>query len=173
MSSIPFVLRDHRERLWRRWADSLGDDVVVDYRELMSSPLGERFVRAFVDDLIAWSEAEDYEAPRQLRQACERVATDAARRMTLGFTALDLAMAMQACGGRSSTCSSRPRARRLPSFAETLEQMKAADAFIDQLVAAVLTAAPDGGDRPVAGRPACGGRRDASPRERRLGCRTC
>ncbi len=30
----------------------------------------------------------------------------------------------------------------LPSFAETLEQLKAADAFIDRLVAAVLTAAP-------------------------------
>ena len=62
MKTVPFILRDHRDQLWRRWTESLGEDVPADYRELMSSPLGERFVRAFVDDLMAWSEAEEYEA---------------------------------------------------------------------------------------------------------------
>ena len=143
MSSVPFVLRDHREQLWRRWAESLGDDVAADYRELMSSPLGERFVRAFVDDLIAWSEAEEYEAPGQLRQACERVAADAAYRLSLGFTALDLAMALQALRGAIvDVLLDALVLGELPSFAETLEQLKAADAFIDRLVAAVLAAAP-------------------------------
>jgi hypothetical protein len=150
MNSVPFVLREHRELLWRRWAESLGDDVAADYREIMSSPLGERFVRAFVDDLIAWSQAEDYEAPAQLRQACERVGADAAYRMSLGFTALDLTMALQALRGAIvDVLLDALVLGELPSFAETLEQVKAADAFIDKLVAAVLTAAPlqpDGGD---------------------------
>ena len=142
MSSVPFVLRDHREQLWRRWAESL-DDVASDYRELMASPLGERFVRAFVDDLIAWSEAEEYEAPGQLRQACERVAADAAYRMSLGFSALDLAMALQALRGAIvDVLLDALVLGELPSFAETLEQVKAADWFIDRLVAAVLTVAP-------------------------------
>jgi hypothetical protein len=143
MNTIPFVLRDHREQLWRRWAESLGDDVAADYRELMSSPIGERVVRAFVDDLIAWSQAEDYEAPGQLRQACERVAADAGYRMSLGFTALDLAMALQALRGAIiDVLLDALVLGELPSFAETLEQVKAADRFIDQLVAAVFTASP-------------------------------
>ena len=149
MNTIPFVLRDHREQLWRRWAESLGDDVAADYRELMSSPLGERAVRAFVDDLIAWSQAEEYEAPGQLRQACERVAADAAYRMSLGFSAFELAMALQALRGAIiDVLLDALVLGELPSFAETLEQVKAADGFIDRLVAAVLTATsrpPSGG----------------------------
>ena len=108
MKTVPFILRDHRDQLWRRWTESLGEDVPADYRELMSSPLGERFVRAFVDDLMAWSEAEEYEAPTQLRQACERVGADALHRMALGFTALELAAALQALRGSPAlrhTCS--------------------------------------------------------------------
>jgi len=143
MTAVPFVLRDHREQLWRRWADSMGEDVAADYRELMSSPLGERYVRAFVDDLIAWSEAEEYEAAGQLRQACERVAADTAYRLSLGFTALDLLMALQVL--RAAIVDVLLDALvlgELPSFAETLEQLKAAGAFIDQLGAAVLTATP-------------------------------
>jgi len=143
MSTLPFVLRDRREQLWLRWAESLGEDVPADYRELMSSPLGERFVRAFVEDLIAWSEAEEYEAPAQLRQACEHIAADAANRMALGFTALELAVALQALRGAIiDVLLDALVLGELPSFAETLEQVKAADRFIDKLVAAVLTAAP-------------------------------
>lgn len=143
MSDVPFVLRDHREQFWRRWAESLGDDVATDYQEIMSSPVGERFVRAFVDDLIAWSEAEDYEAPAQLRQACERLAADAAYRMSLGFTALDLAMALQALRGAIvDVLLDALVLGELPSFAETLEQVKAANGFIDRLVVAVLGADP-------------------------------
>jgi hypothetical protein len=143
MTTLPFVLRDHRDQLWRRWAESLGEDVPADYRELMSSPLGERFVRAFVDDLIAWSEAEEYEAPAQLRQACEHIAADAAKRMALGFAALELAVALQALRGAIvDVLLDALVLGELPSFAETLEQLKAADRFIDKLVTAVVTAAP-------------------------------
>jgi len=143
MSAVPFVLRDHRDQLWRCWADSLDEDVPADYRELMSSLLGERFVRAFVEDLIAWSEAEQYEAPAQLRRACERVAADAANRMSLGFTALELAAALQTLRGAIvDVLLDALVLGELPSFAETLEQVKAADRFIDRLVAAVFRAAP-------------------------------
>jgi hypothetical protein len=142
MTAVPFVLRDHREQLWRRWADSL-EDVAADYQEIMSSPVGERFVRAFIDDLIAWSEAEEYEAPGQLNQACERIAADASNRMSLGFTALDLTMALQKLRGAIiDVLLDALVLGELPSFAETLEQVKAADAFIDRLVGAVLSAAP-------------------------------
>lgn len=143
MSSVPFVLRDHREQLWRRWADALDDGVPADYREIMSSPLGERFVRGFVDDLIAWTEAEDYEAPAQLRQACDRVASDAAHRMSLGFTPLELAVALQALRGAIvDVLIDALVLGMLPSFAETLEQVKVADSFIDHLVVATLNACP-------------------------------
>ena len=143
MTAVPFILRDHREQLWRRWADSIGEDVAADYRELMSSPLGERYVRAFVDDLIAWSEAEDYEAAGQLRKACERVAADAAYRLSLGFTALELLTALQVLRGAIvDVLLDALVLGELPSFAETLEQLKGAGAFIDQLGAAVLTATP-------------------------------
>jgi hypothetical protein len=143
MTPVPFVLRDHREQLWRRWADLLGDRVPADYREIMSSLVGERYVRAFVDDLIAWREAEDYEAPGQLRQACDRVAADAAYRMSLGFTALDLAVALQSLRGAIvDVLLDALVLGELPSFADTLEQVKAAGDFIDRLVVAVLCVAP-------------------------------
>ena len=63
MKAIPFVLRDHREQIWRRWAETIGDEVAADYREIIGSPLGEKVVRTFVDDLCACSEAQEYEAP--------------------------------------------------------------------------------------------------------------
>lgn len=140
-SSVPFILRDHREQLWRRWADTMGDEVAADYREIMASPLGERYVRAFIEDLISWSEAEEYEAPGVLRQARERIAADAANRLALGFTALDLAMALQALHGAIvDVLLDALVLNELPSFAETLEQLKAAGGFLDRLVVAVLEA---------------------------------
>jgi hypothetical protein len=139
MSSVPFILRDHREQLWRSWAESMGEEVAADYREIMASPLGERYVRAVVDDLIAWSEAEEYEAPGVLRQVCERVGADAANRLALGFTAIDIAAALQALHGAVvDVLLDALVLGELPSFAETLEQLKAAGAFIDRLVVAVL-----------------------------------
>jgi hypothetical protein len=142
MISVPFILRDHREQLWRRWADAMGDEVPADYREIMGSPLGERYVRAFLEDLIAWSEAEEYQAPGVLRLACERIAADAANRLTLGFTALDVAGALQSLRGAViDVLLDALVLNELPSFAETLEQLKAVCVFIDRLVVAVLETA--------------------------------
>lgn len=148
MTSLPFILRDHREQLWRRWADTEDDEISADYREIMGSPLGERYVRAFVDDLIAWSEAEEYEAPGVLRQARERVAADAAHRQALGFNALDVATALLALHEAVVDVLLDALALgELPSFAETLEQLRAAGDFIDRLATAALgtTASDDGG----------------------------
>lgn len=147
MTGVPFVLRDRREPLWRRWAETMGDDAAADYREIMASPLGERYVRAFVDDLIAWSEAEEYEAPRVLRQACERVSADAANRLALGFTVADVVTALQALRGAAvDVLLDALVLGELPSFAETLEQLKAVCAFIDGLVLAVLRVAAAPGE---------------------------
>ncbi len=141
-SSLPFVLRDHRDQLWRRWADTIDEEVAADYREIMGSPVGERYVRAFVDDLIACSEAEEYEVPGLRRQACERVAADAANRLSLGFTALDLTMALQSLRGAIvDVLIDALVVGELPSFADTLDQLKTVDAFIDRLVVAVLETA--------------------------------
>ena len=38
-----------------------------DYQDLLSSPLGERILRTLIDDLIACTEAEDYEVPGLMR----------------------------------------------------------------------------------------------------------
>jgi len=141
VSSVPFVLRDHREQLWLRWAETMGEDVAADYREIMASPLGQRYVRAVIDDLIAWSEAEQYEAPGVLRQACERAGADAANRLALGFTAIDIATALQALHGAVvDVLIDALVLGELPSFADTLEQLKATGSFIDRLVIAVLRA---------------------------------
>jgi len=142
-TTVPFILRDHREQLWRRWADTMSDEVPADYREIVGSPLGERYVRAFIDDLIAWSSAEEYEAPGVLRVACEHAAADASHRLTLGFTALDVAAALQGLQRAAiDVLLDALVLNELPSFAETLEQLKAVGVFIDRLVVAVLETAP-------------------------------
>jgi hypothetical protein len=141
VTSVPFVLRDHREQLWRRWASGLDERIVVDYRELMSSPLGERFARAFIDDLVACSQAEEYELPALLRQIEERIAGDAAYRLSLGYSTLDLVMALQSLRGAIvDVLLDALVLGELPSFAETLEQLKAAGALVDRLICATLTA---------------------------------
>jgi len=139
MNDLPLVLRNHREELWRHWVDALEDEVSVDYRELMNSALGERFIRSLIDDMIAWKGAEKYEAPGQLRKTCAWVARDAANRMSLGFTALEMTAALQALRGAIiDVLIDALVVGELPSFAETLEQVKNLDWFINQLVTAVL-----------------------------------
>lgn len=142
MSAVPFVLRDHREELWRRWAASLDEGVAADYRELMSSPIGERYVRAFVDDLIACTEAEEYEVSALLRQIVTRTSAEASYRFSLGFTVLDLVTALQTLHGAIvDVLLDALVLGELPSFAETLEQLKDADALIDRQIRAILAAA--------------------------------
>lgn len=140
-TSIPFVLRDHRDELWRRWAESLDERVAPDYRELIASPLGERFVRTFVDDLIACSEAEEYEVPALLRCAEERVVSDSRRRLEMGFEIADMVISLQALRGAViDVLVDALVLGEMPSFADSLLQLKRAGAFLDRLVAATMTA---------------------------------
>ena len=142
MKAVPFVLRDHRDEVWRRWAESLDERVAPDYARLVSSPLGEKIVRTFVDDLCACSEAEEYEVPALLRRAEERTAADAANRLALGFTVLDLAIALQTMRGAIiDVLLDALVLGELPSFADTLLQLKRSDDLIDRLVCAIVNAA--------------------------------
>jgi hypothetical protein len=139
MESIPFILRARREQLWRRWAELLVDRAPGDFADIMGSPVGERCVRAFLEDLVAWSEAEQYEAPVHLRQACDRVASETAARVSLGFTAMDMVVALQTM--RPAVIDVLLDALvvgELPSLGATLEAVKAVDGFIDDLVFAIL-----------------------------------
>gem|GEM_PF-764624 len=140
MTSLPFILRDHRDELWRHWAESLDERVAADYRELVASPLGERMVRGFVDDLIACSEAEEYEVPALMRAAEEHVAADASRRLALGFTVADMVIALQTLRGAIiDVLVDALVLGEMPSFADSLLQLKRGDAFLDRLVCVTMT----------------------------------
>jgi len=141
MKTIPFVLRDHRDELWRRWADSLDERVSVDYRKLIASPLGERIVRAFIDELCAASEAEEYEVPGLVRGAEERVAAEARSRLAVGFSSDDMVIALQSLRGAIvDVLVDALVLDEMPSFADSLMQMRRADAFLDRLVCATMRA---------------------------------
>jgi hypothetical protein len=139
--SVPFILRDHRDQLWRRWADALVDKVDSDYGELIGSPLGERILRTLIDDLIARAEAEEYEVPGLLKRIEERATAETAYRRELGFTVLDMIVALQVLrGAMIDVLIDALVLDEMPSFADTLDQLKATNAFIDRLVCAALAA---------------------------------
>jgi hypothetical protein len=142
VKSIPFILRDHREQLWRHWADALVGEVDADYQDLLSSPLGERILRTTIDDLIACSEAEDYEVPGLMKRLEERVTVESEHRVALGFTVRDMVVAVHVL--RRVIVDVLIDALvldEMPSFADTLDQLKAANAFLDRLVCATMAAA--------------------------------
>ena len=142
MKALPLILRDHREELWRRWADALADAGDSDYRELVASQLGERMLRAMIDDLIAVSEAEPYERPGLLRTIEERTATDTRHRVSLGFTVLDAVVSLHTLRGAiSDVLVDALVLGEMPAFADTLDQLKVVNAFLDRLVCATMSAA--------------------------------
>jgi hypothetical protein len=141
VKSIPFILRDHREQLWRHWADALDGEVDADYQDLLASPLGERILRTFIEDLIACSEAEDYEVPGLLKRLEERVTLESEHRVALGFKVRDMVVALHVL--RRVIVDVLIDALvldEMPSFADSLDQLKAANAFLDRLVCATMAA---------------------------------
>ena len=141
MKSVPFILRDHRDQLWHRWTDGLPDKVGSDYRELIGSPLGERILRTLIDDLISCTEAEGYEVPALMKHIEDRATAETAYRLTLGFTVLDMIMGLQVLRGAVvDVLIDALVLDEMPSFADTLDQLKATNAFIDRLVCAALAA---------------------------------
>ena len=142
MKSIPFILRDHREELWRHWADALADEVDADYQDLLSSPLGERILRTTIDDLIACSEAEEYEVPALMKRLEERVTAESEHRVALGFTVRDMVAAVHVLRRvMIDVLIDALVLDEMPSFADSLDQLKAVNAFLDRLVCATMAAA--------------------------------
>jgi len=142
VKSIPFILRDHREQLWRNWADALKGEVDADYQDLLASPLGERILRTIIEDLIACSEAEDYEVPGLMKRLEERVTVESEHRVALGFAVRDMVVALHVL--RRVMVDMLVDALvldEMPSFADSLDQLKAANAFLDRLVCATMEAA--------------------------------
>jgi len=142
MKTLPLILRAHREELWRRWVDALVDAVDSDYRELVASQLGERLLRTLIDELIAFSEAEQYERPGLLRAIEERTTADARHRLSLGFAVLDAVVGLHTL--RGAVCDVLVDALvldEMPAFADTLDQLKLLNAFLDRLVCATMSAA--------------------------------
>ena len=141
MKALPLILRDHREELWRRWVDALADAGDSDYCELVASQLGERLLRTLIDDLIAFTEAEQYERPALLRTIEQRTTADARHRLSLGFAVLDAVVSLHILRGAiSDVLVDALVLDEVPAFAETLDQMKVLNAFLDRLVCATMSA---------------------------------
>jgi hypothetical protein len=137
VNDVAFVLRDRRDEVARRWSDALTDAVSDDYREVLESPIGVRLLRKTLEDLVSYTEAEDYQVAAALRQIGEAAAAEAGRRAALGFELDDLLSARQAL--RTALWAVLIDALvvgDLPSPGETMEQMKRVDAFLDTLVRA-------------------------------------
>jgi hypothetical protein len=140
MKTLPLVLRDHREELWRRWVDGLVDAVDSDYRELVASQLGERMMRSLIDDLTAFTEAEQYERPALLKAIEERTTADARHRLAMGFTVLDAVVSLHILRGAiSDVLVDALVLDEVPAFADTLDQLKVLNAFLDRLVCATMS----------------------------------
>jgi hypothetical protein len=142
VKALPLILRDHREELWRRWVDALADAGDSDYRELVASQLGERLLRTLIDDLIVFTEAEQYERPALLRTIEERTTAGARHRLSLGFAVLDAVVSLHILRAAISDVLVDALALdEVPAFADTLDQMKVLNAFLDRLVCATMNAA--------------------------------
>lgn len=151
MQRLPFILRDRRDQLRQRWLDALDEAAAgADYRELMASPVGDRFLRKLVDDLIALSEAEAYELPAVRRRLHEDAARDAEHRLGLGFDALDLVKGWQSLHAAVVDVLGDALAMgELPPPGEVLVELKEFTVLLDHMVRTTVATASGG----VAGPP--------------------
>ena len=142
MKSVSLILRERHDDLWQGWADAVRDVVAEDYRELIASQVGERMVRSLTNDFVDCGEAEPYELPGLLRRAEERGAGEAASRVELGFELLDMVRALQVLRGVVLDVLADALAMdEMPSFADTLDQLKAVDALLDGVINAIYARA--------------------------------
>ena len=112
-----------------------------DYRELLASPLGERVLRELVDDLVAVAQGEEYEVPGIMRRIEQQATSDAAHWLSLGFTVQDVVCAVHALRAAAVTVLMDALVQdEMPSFGDSLEQIKALDGFLDRRVRASVTA---------------------------------
>jgi hypothetical protein len=139
---LPFILRDQREELRRRWHDALPGRVSDDYAELLTSAVGDRLLRGLVEQLVSVSQAEEYEVPGLRRQYQADFARDVEHRLALGFTARDIAGGVQAVRlAVLDVLGDAVVGGELPPQGETLVELKALEEFLDGLVGAIIDAA--------------------------------
>lgn len=142
MKTVALILRDHRDEYWQTWADRVRDVVAEDYHDLLASQVGQRMVRSLIDDFVTCSESEPYELPGLHRQVAERVAVEAASRIRLGFDRMDVVRALQELRAAAvDVLVDAMAAGEMPSFADTLFQLRSVDDLLDALVRAVCAAA--------------------------------
>ena len=107
----------------------------------MASQLGERLLRTLIDDLIAFTEAEQYERPGLLRTFEERATADVRHRLALGFAVLDAVVGLHSLRGAiNDVLVDALVLDEMPAFADTLDQLKVMNAFLDRLVCATMSA---------------------------------
>ena len=99
-------------------------------------------LRALVDGLIAVTEAEEYERPGLLLGIEERFTVDTRHRMTFGFTVVDAIVGLHVLRSAvSDVLADALVVGEMPAFADTLDQLKDINAYLDRLVCASLAAA--------------------------------
>lgn len=136
MKRLPFILRDSRDPLRKRWLDALEASAAgEDYRELMASPVGDRFLRKLIDDMIALSEAEAYELRGMQRRLHEEAAREAEYRLGLGFARLDLVKGWQAVlAAVIDVLEDSIAVGEAPPPGETLLELKELGTLLDHMV---------------------------------------
>jgi len=139
---LPFILRDQRDELRRRWHEVLPGQVGDEYAELLASPVGDRLLRGLVEQLVAVSQAEEYEVAGLRRRFEGDFRREVEHRLALGFAARDLAGGVQAVRlAVLDVLGDAVVGGELPPVGETLVELRALDEFLDELVAAVVDAA--------------------------------
>lgn len=148
MQRLPFILRDRRDQLRQRWLQALEEAAAGDdYRELMASPVGDRFLRKLVDDLVALSQAEAYELPALRRRLHEDAAREAEYRLGLGFAALDLVKGWQTLHAAVVDVLGDALAMgELPPPGEVLVELKDFTVLLDHMVRATVATAGAGAE---------------------------
>lgn len=137
MTDLSFIFRDCRDDIVRRWLSLLPGAVGDDYREVLESPIGARLARKVLEDLVSYTEAEEYQERATLRRIEQDAASEAARRSALGFAIEDILTGLQLL--RTAMWDALIDALvvgELPPPGETMEQMKLVDGFLDRLVLA-------------------------------------
>jgi hypothetical protein len=142
VTQLPFILRDQREELRRRWHEALEGRVADDYVELLASPVGDRLLRTVVEHLLAVAQAEEYEVPGLRRQFEAQFADEAEHRLALGFSPRDVAGGIQAVRlAVLDVLGDAVVTGDLPPAGETLVELRALDDVLDGLVRSVFDAA--------------------------------
>jgi hypothetical protein len=106
-----------------------------DYFELLASPVGERVLRGLVEQLVAISQAEEYEVGGLRRRVESDFEREVAHRLALGFTPADIVAGVQALRlAVLDVLGDAVVTGELPSAGETLAELRQLEDLLDGLV---------------------------------------